>query len=85
MTEDTRPYIRPCAAFPDGYFLPPEVVDRLVAKGLIERDTWSENHTDYDYAAIYSEDEMEQVAYDIERVVRQWIAPWTQRPHRLAR
>ncbi len=71
----SAPYIRPCAAFPDGMFIPEGIVDRLIVVGLIERDYWSENASENDYAAVYDEDDMDTVAYDIQQHVRKWIAP----------
>lgn len=70
------PYIRPCAAFPDGMFIPRGIVPRLLRDGLIEHAyPWAENSIADDYAAIYSEEEMDKVIYDIEEAVRRWIAP----------
>jgi hypothetical protein len=70
------PYIRPCAAFPDGLFIPRGIVQKLLDDDLIESAYgWAENATKDDYAAIYSEEDMETVAYDIEEAVRRWIAP----------
>jgi hypothetical protein len=64
----TTPYIRPCAAFPDGWFFDQKFVGRLIRYGLIERDDWSENTTPNDYSAIYSDENMEYVADKIVRI-----------------
>lgn len=60
--DNDGPYIRPCAAFPDGLFLTASQVVTLEDRGLIEQDTWSDNvHPTDDYAAIYGEDEIDTV------------------------
>jgi hypothetical protein len=60
--DNLGPYIRPCAAFPDGLLFDRKYVDVLTNRGLIEQDTWSDNHhpTD-DYAAIYGDEDVDSV------------------------
>jgi hypothetical protein len=71
-------YIRPCAAFPDGYELPDAVLPQLLRDGLIEPASPDvDNRHEKDYAAIYGDDDMEAVAYDIVLAVREHIAPWS--------
>jgi hypothetical protein len=64
--EDTRPYIRPCAAIPDGMFLHSWAVDRLLERGWIESAFgWAENATPNDYAAIYFDEDMDVVVREL--------------------
>lgn len=58
---DAFPYIRPCAAIPDGLIITEDQARILVVHGLIERNTWSENAVN-DYSAIY--DPMDDVEID---------------------
>jgi len=69
-------YIRPCFAFPNGLPIPFGLVDELLEADLIESAYgWAENATKDDYAAIYSEENVDEVIYDIEQRLRNWIAP----------
>lgn len=68
METDTTPYIRPCAAFPDGWLFEQKFVNRLIRYNLIVQDTWSENTGPHDYAAIYDDENMDYVAEKIERI-----------------
>lgn len=70
-------YIRPCAAFPDGLEIPFAIVPLLMEQELIEPAAADvENRHDDDYAAIYTEDTLESVAWEIEEAVRDYIAPF---------
>lgn len=69
-------YIRPCAAFPDGYEIPWDIVPDLVERGLIVQDYWSENTAPDNYAAVYTEDNLDEVAYEISEALHDWIAPF---------
>jgi len=70
-------YIRPCAAFPDGLEIPFDLAEELLADDLIESAYgWAENATEDDYAAIYSEETIDEIIFDIEERLRNWHAPW---------
>ena len=73
-SNDDQAYIRPCAAFPDGLLFDKAYVPVLQQRGLIgeSAEGWAENATEWDFYPDYDDNNMEQVAATIERIVNSW-------------